>query len=48
MQLREGNYELPLVELNEEFRNRGSYLEGRLSDEVDLSEYDEMMEDEDG
>lgn len=48
LQLREGNYELPLVELNEEFRNRGSYLEGRLSDEVDLSGYDEMMEDEDG
>ena len=48
LQLREGNYELPLVEPNGEFRNRKSYLEGRLSDEVDLSKYDDMMEDEHG
>ena len=48
LQLKEGNYELPHVEPNEEFRNRESYLEGRFSDEVDLGEYDEKMEDEDG
>jgi len=48
LQLKEGNYELPHVEPNEEFRNRESYLEGRFSDEAHLGEYDEMMENEDG
>jgi hypothetical protein len=48
LQLKEGNYELPFVETNEDFQDRASYLEGRLTDEVDLSGYDNMMEDEDG
>jgi transposase len=48
LQLKEGNYEVPFVETNEDFQDRASYLEGRLTDEVDLSGYDNMMEDEDG
>jgi len=48
LQLKEGNYEVPFVETNEEFRNRESYLEGCFTDEVDLSQYDTMMEDNDG
>lgn len=48
LQLKEGNYEIPFVETNEEFRNRESYLEGCFTDEVDLSGYDKMMEDDDG
>lgn len=48
LQLKEGNYEVPFVETNEEFRNRESYLEGCFTDEVDLSQYDKMMEDNDG
>jgi len=48
LQLKEGNYELPVVEPNEEFRNRESYLEGRFGDAVDLGEYDERMEHEHG
>ena len=48
LQLKEGNYEVPFVETNEDFQDRASYLEGRLTDEVDLSGYDNMMEDGDG
>ncbi len=48
LQLEEGNYELPLVEIDRELESRESYLEGRFTDEVDLSIYDEIMEDEDG
>ncbi len=48
LQLNEGNYEVPFVETNGDFQNRASYLEGRHTDEVDLSGYDNMMEDEDG
>jgi hypothetical protein len=48
LQLKEGNYEVPFVETNEDFQDRASYLEGRLTDEVDLSGYDNMMEDRDG
>ena len=48
LQLKEGNYEVPFVETNEELHNRESYLEGCFTDEVDLSGYDKMMEDENG
>jgi hypothetical protein len=37
--LRQSNYEMPLPEINEEFTNRPAYLEGRFTDEVDLSIY---------
>jgi hypothetical protein len=32
-------YELPLPEVNHDFTNRPAYLEGRFTDEVDLSVY---------
>ena len=48
LQLEEGNYELPLVEIDRELESRESYREGRFTDEVDLSTYEKMMEDEDG
>ena len=48
LQLKEGNYEVPFVETNEELHNRESYLEGCFTDEVDLSQYGNMMEDNDG
>jgi transposase len=35
-----------VVEIDENFQDRESYLEGRFSDEVDCSRYDKMMEDE--
>jgi len=46
--LQEGRYELPGVEVPRELLDRESYLEGCYTDEVDLSEYDRMIEDENG
>jgi transposase len=47
--LNHGRYETPFVDIDEEFQNRPSYQEGRLSDEVDLSIYDKLLdEDDDG
>ena len=37
--MRNSNYELPLPEVNHDFTNRPAYLEGRFTDEVDLSVY---------
>ena len=36
-----------VVEIDENFQNRESYLEGRFSDEVDCSRYDKMMDEAD-
>ncbi len=38
--LRQSNYEMPLPQIDEEFTNRPAYLEGRFTDEVDLSIYE--------
>lgn len=46
--MNEGNYTVPFVETNQEFRTRESYLEGSTTDEVDLSRYDTLMEDNNG
>ncbi|MGB9498795.1 MAG: helix-turn-helix domain-containing protein [Dissulfuribacterales bacterium] len=39
--LRQANYVMPLPQIDEEFTNRPAYLEGRFTDEVDLSIYEE-------
>ena len=44
--LQEGHYQLPDVTVNPESRHRTSYLEGRFSDEPDLSAYDQLIEDD--
>ena len=44
--MRDGNYDMPSVQIDQDFQQRESYLEGRFSDDVDLSIYDKMMEDE--
>jgi hypothetical protein len=36
------------VQIDQDYQQRESYLEGRFSDDVDLSIYDKMMEEEDG
>ena len=46
LQLKEQNYENPFVEIDEDFLDRESYLEGRFSEEVDLSIYDTLMEED--
>ena len=45
--IKEGNYDVPSVEIDQKFRDRESYLDGRFSADVDLSVYDKMMEDDD-
>jgi len=37
--MRDSTYELPLPEVNHDFTNRPAYLEGRFTDELDLSVY---------
>jgi len=46
--LSHGRYETPFVDIDEEFQTRPSYLEGRLCDDVDLSIYDKMLDEDDG
>jgi hypothetical protein len=43
--MRDSSYELPLPEVNHDFTNRPEYLEGRFTDEVDLSVYGKDDED---
>jgi hypothetical protein len=45
--MKEGNYDVPSVQIDLEFRDRESYLDGRFSGDVDLSVYDKMIEDDD-
>jgi hypothetical protein len=46
LQISEADYQIPHVDIDEEFQNRQTYLEGRLSDEADLSVYEKMLEDD--
>ena len=45
--LQEGHYQLPDATVNQDLQHRASYLEGRFSDEPDLSGYDQLIEDDD-
>ena len=45
--MKEGNYDVPSVEIDQRFRDRESYLDGRFAGDVDLSVYDKMMDDDD-
>ena len=42
------NYDLPFVEIDFEYKNREAYIEGYVSDEVDLSIYDKLLEEDNG
>ena len=48
LQMKEASYEVPVVPVDEDFVNRPSYLEGRFTDEVDLTRYTTREEDENG
>lgn len=48
LQMKEANYELPFVPVDQDFVNRTSYLEGRFTDDVDLTRYSSPKEDENG
>jgi len=45
--MRGENHEVQLVEIDTSLKNRSSYLEGRFTDEVDFSEYEKMLDNED-
>jgi transposase len=47
LQIRDCDYEIPYIEIDEEFQQRQAYLEGRLTDEADLSVYEKMLEKDD-
>ena len=45
--IKEGHYDMPSASIDFEFKNRQAYHEGRFAGRVDLSDYDQMMEDDD-
>lgn len=46
LQMTNGNYKIPYADINDQFQNRETYLEGCESEEVDLSIYDKLCEEE--
>jgi transposase len=48
LQLTAGDFKLPLPQIDQQLENRASYIEGCLADEVDLSVYDKILEDDNG
>ena len=46
--MRQGTEKLPSVEIDEGFREREAYLQGHLTDQPDLSKYEDIMEEGDG
>ena len=45
--IKEGHYDMPCASIDSEFKNRQAYHEGRFAGNVDLSDYDQMIEDDD-
>ena len=48
LQLTAGNLQLPRPQIDQQFENRASYIEGCFADEVDLTAYDKTTEDDNG
>ena len=46
LQLTAGNLNLPLPTIDKQLENRASYIEGCFADEVDLTVYDNITEDD--
>ena len=45
--IKEGHYDMPSASIDFEFKNRQAYQQGRFAGRVDLSDYDQMIEDDD-
>jgi plasmid maintenance system antidote protein VapI len=45
--IKEGHYDMPCAPIDSEFKNRQAYQQGRFAGHVDLSDYDQMIEDDD-
>jgi hypothetical protein len=48
LQLTAGNYQSPVTQIDQQFENRTPYIEGCFADEVDLTLYDKITEDNNG
>ena len=48
LQLTAGNFKLPAPQIDQQLENRASYIEGCFADEVDLTVYDNITEDDNG
>ena len=48
LEIKQSNYHMPWVDIDEQFINRPSFIEGQFTDEVDLSVYNKIGEDENG
>ena len=48
LQLTAAHFQLPLPQIDQHLEKRDAYIEGYFADEVDLSVYDKITEDEDG
>ena len=48
LQLTAAHFQLPLPQIDRQLEKRDAYIEGYFADEVDLSVYDKITEDEDG
>jgi hypothetical protein len=48
LQMMDGSAFVPVPEIDQEFKSRSAYLEGRFADDVDLSRYDQLLEDDNG
>jgi transposase len=46
LQMTDGDMQISPVEIDEQFQTRQAYCEGRQSDEVDLTEYEKLLEDD--
>lgn len=46
LQISDSDYEMPSAEFDKDFENKDGYIEGRVGDEVDLSQYDKLMEED--
>ena len=48
LQLTAANFQLPLPQIDRQLEKRDAYIEGYFADDVDLSVYDNITEDNDG
>jgi len=48
LQMKEVDYRMPHTEIDKQFKNRQSFIDGRFSDDVDLSVYETIFEDDNG
>ena len=48
LQLTAVNLQLPLPQIDRQLEKRDAYIQGYLADDVDLSVYDKITEDDDG